>query len=58
VYSPGAAALVVDPGAEVSLHFSLHESHPELEVFARSCIATPTPDTSQPDFQYSLLEDG
>ena len=59
VYEPdGSATLLVDPGASFSLHFSLQDSHPELELMAQNCVATPTSDISDPNLQYSLIENG
>nr|KAG5704590.1 hypothetical protein BaRGS_031854 [Batillaria attramentaria] len=58
VYKPGGPALVVDPGAPLTVRLALNESHPDLQAFATNCQATSTPDTGDPASQYHLIQDG
>ncbi|XP_046372895.2 ZP domain-containing protein-like [Haliotis rufescens] len=47
----------VEPGEELSIKLSLHSNDSHLQVFARSCKATPTDETDHRE-QYLILDNG
>ncbi|XP_046553073.1 ZP domain-containing protein-like [Haliotis rubra] len=53
-YHPGNA---VEPGDNLSIKLSLDNNDSHLQVFTKSCKATPTDETDHPE-QYHILENG